>query len=164
MLIKNYFMTIATLARSHTWLLLERVLCLFSLSCDIAPRTPTKFKKSPRVFFKVVIFISLSPFPWYQLFLFPTNFLSFPFPVIPPKTIPRQACIVLFVQNSTLFLLSSNARDIEFSQLILFYFLFLYNLFSQQNIIVADIIFIYTTIIITFYGTLIINFHLNKFE
>ena len=157
-------MTIATLARSHTRLLLERALCLFSLSCDIAPRTPTKFKKSPHVFFKVVIFISLSPFPWYQLFLFPTNFISFPFPVIPPKTIPRQACIVLFVQNSTLFLLSSNARDIEFSQLFLFYFLFLYNLFSQQNMIVADIIFIYTTVIITFYGTLIINFHLNKFE
>ena len=89
MQIKNYSMTIATLARSHMWLLLERALCLFSLSCDIAPRTPTKFKKSPRVFFKVVIFISLSDHALYINFFFflPISSL-FPFLWFPQKQFP----------------------------------------------------------------------------
>ena len=109
MQIKNYFMTIATLARSHTWLLLERAPCLFPFPV-ISHTHSYKVQKSLCLFLKVVIFISFSPFPFYQLFLFPTNFLSFPFPVITPKAIPRQACIVLSVQNSTIFLLSSNAK------------------------------------------------------
>ena len=39
MQIKNYFMTIATLARSHTWLLLDRAPCLSSLSCDMPSKS-----------------------------------------------------------------------------------------------------------------------------
>ena len=111
--------------------LLERAPCLFSLSCDIAPRTPTRFKKSPRVFFKVVIFISLSPFPVYQLFLFPTNFLSFSFPVIPQKTIPDRRAQYFLSKIPLSFYFLAMLETSNFHNL--FYFIFYFYIICSVN-------------------------------
>ena len=52
-------------------------------------------KRSPRVFLKAIIFIGLSPFPIYQLFL-PTHFLSFYFPLIPQEQFCNRRIIYKF--------------------------------------------------------------------
>ena len=74
----------------YTWLPHERAPCLDSDEKGAFRIYPPPLhalifkspKRSPRVFLKAVICISLSPFPIYQLFL-PTHFLSFYFPLIP---------------------------------------------------------------------------------
>ena len=73
-------------------------------------------------------------------FFFPTNFLSLPFPLIPPKTILRLACIL----RSTFCLKFHSLSTFQQCQKhrIFTTFFLSYNLFSQQNIIVANIIFI----------------------
>ena len=89
-------------------------------------------------------------------FSFSYQFPLFSFPLIPLKIILLHMCIVLFFQNSTLFLLSSNARDIEFSQLLFF------TIFWVSKMWLVPTLFSLGPPLLSLYGTPIINCYFNS--